>query len=424
MIQRRFLLPLIAVLLSATVQAQDTAYMHEVLTTLCSERLGGRGYVDDGDNEAAFYIEEQFKELDLQAWDYNHYQTFFIAVNSFPGKMELRLDGTELVPGTDYIIAPDAPSVKGDWAVTYLEKLPAIAPSGRMMDSTLVLSGAVVLPDSLVRSLPRPIRGELLKGLKRAGAQLFIRSSDTKLTWHVSANQGDLPEFTVRDSFLSTRPQRISVNTEAKLLKKHRTQNVLAYTPGTSGCDSTIVFTAHYDHLGKMGCNTIFPGANDNASGVTMLLSLAKHFSMPENAPLHNIAFIAFAGEEIGLLGSTHYVEHPVFPLTDIVFLVNLDIVGTGDDGVKVVNGAVHRKQFDKLVYLNGVGKYLPKVESRGRAANSDHHPFTEMGVPAFYIYTLGGSASYHDPNDRPEGLSLAGFQGLFRLLVEFTSFF
>jgi aminopeptidase YwaD len=422
--QLRSLLLFITVLLSATVQAQDMDYAREALSMLCSNQLAGRGYVDDGDSEAAFYIEQQFKDFDLQPWDYNYYQTFVIAVNSFPGKMELAVDGTKLTPGTDFIIAPDAPSVKGDWPITYLEKLPAIYPSGRVMDSTLVLAGAVVLPDSLMRTLPRPIREAMLKGLKKAGARLLIRASDTKLTWHVSANQNELPEFTVRDTFLTSRPARITVNAEAKLIKKHRTQNVLAYIPGTSGSDSTIVFTAHYDHLGKMGSNTIFRGANDNASGVTMLLSLAKHFAKQENAPQHNIAFIAFAAEEMGLEGSFHYVENPIFPLSDITFLINLDIVGTGDEGIKVVNGTVHEKLFGELVEMNAAGKYLPKVEPRGKAAISDHHPFTEKGVPCFYMYTLGGSTAYHDPNDRPEGLSLTGFQGLFRLLVEFTSRF
>lgn len=415
---------LLTVLLAVTVRAQDTAYVHDVLFELCSDRMAGRGYVDDGDSEAAFYIEQQFKDFGLHPWDYNYYQTFFIPVNTFPGKMEMAVDETKLTPGTDFLIAPDAPSVKGDWHLTYLEKLPAIYPSGRVVDSTLVLAGAVVVPDSLMRTLPRSIRAAMSKGMKKAGARLLIRSSDSKLTWHVSASQSELPEFTVRDSLLASRPERIAVNAEAKMVKKHRTQNVMAYIPGTSDSDSTFVFTAHYDHLGKMGSNTTFRGGNDNASGVTMLLSLAKHFSISENQPLHNIAFIAFAAEELGLQGSVHYVENPIFPLSDITFLINLDIVGTGDDGIKVVNGTVHEKLFAELVEMNTTGKYLPKVEPRGKAAISDHHPFTEKGVPCFYIYTLGGSPAYHDPNDRPEGLSLAGFQGLFQLLVEFTSRF
>lgn len=406
------------------LQAQDSAFVQMVLNELCSDILAGRGYVDDGDSEAAFFIEKQFKNLDIKAWDYNYYQNFFVQVNTFPSKMEMRLGDNALLPGHDFLIAPDAPSVKGDFELMPLDRLPAMAPSGRVIDTSLSLKGAVVIADSLVRQLPRPLRHELLKGLKRMGAQLLIRSTDQKLTWHVSPDQAALAEFTVPDSLLRLLPGKVSVNAEARVVKKHRTQNVLAYIPGTADHDSTFVFTAHYDHLGKMGKNTIFHGANDNASGVTMLLALANHFSQPENTPRHNIAFMAFAAEELGLLGSVHYVQNPVFPLNDILFLVNLDIVGTGEDGIKVVNGTEFPLHFEKLARLNEHLRLLPAVEPRGKAAISDHHPFTEAGVPCFYTYTLGGSTAYHDPNDLPEGLSLAGFNGLFRLLVEFANTF
>jgi aminopeptidase YwaD len=414
-------------LLSVQLQlhAQDTAYARNVLFELCSDVLAGRGYVDDGDNEAAFFIEKQFKQIGLKPWDYNYYQSFNVSVNTFPGIMEMTLDGVRLTPGADYLIAADSPPLKSsEMPLTFLDRLPALAPSGRVIDTTLVLAGAVVLPDSLVSKLPRPMRLELLKGLKRSGAKVLIRSRAEKLTWHVSGHQAVIPEFTVNEKWLAARPTKVKAGAEAKLVKKHRTQNVLAYLPGSGDSDSTIVFTAHYDHLGKMGKQAIFRGANDNASGVTMLLTLAHHFSQPENTHRHNIAFIAFAAEELGLLGSSHYVEQPVFPLSDIVFLVNLDIVGTGEEGVKVVNGTVFREQFDMLTSVNERFGLLPKIESRGKASISDHHPFTEKGVPCFYMYTLGGSKAYHDTDDRPEGLSLAGFTGLFQLLVEFTYLF
>jgi aminopeptidase YwaD len=415
---------ILSLLYAVGAGAQDSTYVHEVLTTLCSDILAGRGYVEDGDSEAAFFIEKQFKELDLKSWDFNYYQTFFVEVNTFPGKMELKLDGHRLTPGRDYLISPDAPSVSGTFPVTRLDRLPAMAPSGRVIDSTLSLKGAVLMPDSLLGKLPRPLHHEMLKGLKRAGARMVIRSADSKLTWHVSPDQAPLAEFIIPDSLVPQLLEKVSVQADAKLVRRHRTQNVLAYVPGTSESDSTFVFTAHYDHLGKMGKEAIFRGANDNASGVTMLLALARHFSLPENAPRHNIAFIAFAAEELGLLGSFHYVTDPVFPLKDIVFLFNLDLAGTGEEGIKVVNATVFPRQFERLTAINSALNLLPKVEPRGKAAISDHHPFTEAGVPCFYAYTLGGSPAYHDVNDIPEGLSLAGFKGYFRLLVEFVNGF
>jgi Zn-dependent M28 family amino/carboxypeptidase len=167
-----------------------------------------------------------------------------------------------------------------------------------------------------------------------------------------------------------------------------------------------------------MGAATHFPGANDNASGVAMMLDLARHFSAPENKPECSIAFIAFTGEELGLLGSKHYTGHPLFALGKIKVMVNMDIVGTGDEGITVVNGSVFQGEFDRLVALNDSLDLLPEIKPRGNAANSDHHWFSENGVKAFFIYTRGGISAYHDIYDRPETLPLTEYEDLWRLLV------
>jgi Zn-dependent M28 family amino/carboxypeptidase len=169
-----------------------------------------------------------------------------------------------------------------------------------------------------------------------------------------------------------------------------------------------------------MGKEVYLPGANDNASGVAMLLNLAKYYS--QHPQKYSIAFMAFGAEEVGLLGSKYYVEHPLFPLKQIKFLVNFDIVGTGDEGIKVVNATVHKKEFDELVKINSEKKYLPDIQQRGKVAISDHHFFEEAGVKTFYIYTLGGIKAYHDIYDRPETLPLTKFENLFKLIIEFSA--
>src|SRR6185436_20631513 len=140
--------------------------------------------------------------------------------------------------------------------------------------------------------------------------------------------------------------------------------------------------------------------------------------------PKYSIVFMAFGAEEIGLLGSEYYTKHPLFPLSSIRFLLNMDIVGTGDEGIKVVNGSVHTNEFDKLVKLNDEHHYLKSVQVRGKAANSDHYFFTENEVPAFFIYTLGGISAYHDVFDRDETLPLTKFNNLELLLKDFISSF
>jgi Zn-dependent M28 family amino/carboxypeptidase len=169
-----------------------------------------------------------------------------------------------------------------------------------------------------------------------------------------------------------------------------------------------------------MGKETMFPGANDNASGVSLLLNLVKHFSTTK--PKYTIVFIAFAAEEIGLVGSRYFTEHPVFPLSNIKFLINFDLAGTGDDGIQVVNGKTYQQKFDLISKLNDDGKLLKQIKIRGEACNSDHCMFHAKGVPCFYIYTLGGIQAYHDIYDRAETLPLTDYQDYYTLLLKFIA--
>ena len=106
--------------------------------------------------------------------------------------------------------------------------------------------------------------------------------------------------------------------------------------------------------------------------------------------------------------------------LSKIKFLVNLDLVGTGVEGITVVNATEFPVQFDLLSHLNEKELYLVNIKKRGQACNSDHCPFFAKGVPCFFIYTLGGIAAYHDLDDRPETLPLTAFEGLTKLLIAF----
>ena len=412
----------ILMLLAINVFAQDMEYAREVVEELCSDEYAGRGYVEDGDNAAAYYIEQEFKNHDLFAWDYNFYQTFSFPVNTFPENVELIVDGVRLTPGKDYLVEADSPKLKGKFELTYIDALPKIAPSGRVVDSTASYNGIVVVSDSLVAKLPPSIRMSLLRGMKKAGAKGLIRLSDTKLTWTVSKQQAPIGQLTVKREAWDMNAKEVEVEVKPDFEKKHRAQNVVAFIEGSKHPDKFIVFTAHYDHLGKMGEDVIFRGANDNASGVSMLLNLARHYSMAENEPPYSIAFIAFAWEEPGIEGSLHYVQQPVFPLKDIKFLINLDILGTGDEGITVVNGAVHKTEFEALKGINEQKGYLKQVKKRGKAAISDHYPFSEAGVPCFYIYTMGGIQAYHDLYDVPETLPLTEFEDLFKLLTDFVA--
>jgi Zn-dependent M28 family amino/carboxypeptidase len=133
---------------------------------------------------------------------------------------------------------------------------------------------------------------------------------------------------------------------------------------------------------------------------------------------------LAFGGEEIGLLGSKYFIEHPTFDLEKIKFYLNFDLAGTGDEGIQVVNGSVFRSQFNRMRELNAADDLLPDVKIRGAACNSDHCVFHEKNIPGFYIYTLGGIRAYHDIYDRAETLPFTEFEDYFELVVKFIEDF
>jgi Zn-dependent M28 family amino/carboxypeptidase len=223
----------------------------------------------------------------------------------------------------------------------------------------------------------------------------------------------------VQDSVFTSNPEKITINIDSEFKKVHGSQNVIGYLPCKKKHAKTIVFSAHYDHLGRMGKDTYFPGANDNASGCSMLFYLADYF---KNHPSkYNLVFIAFAGEEAGLIGSNYYVQNPLFPLKDIRFLVNLDIMGSGEEGITAVNATLFPKEFELLTRINKKKKYLKAIKSRGPAANSDHYFFTEAGVPAFFIYTMGSNKNYHDVFDKYESLTFSAFENIGNLIIDFV---
>ena len=187
---------------------------------------------------------------------------------------------------------------------------------------------------------------------------------------------------------------------------------------GLEAPDSFIIFCGHYDHLGKMGEATFY-GANDNASGIAMLLDMASYFT--KNPQKYSIAFIAFGGEEAGLVGSYNYVQSPEIPLSKTRFVFNMDLMGSGDNGATIVNGSVFKGAFEALSAINEKNDYLPRIKVRGKAANSDHYFFTEAGVPSFFIYLMGEYTHYHIPADNAENLHLGEYYDRsFKLIRDF----
>ena len=122
------------------------------------------------------------------------------------------------------------------------------------------------------------------------------------------------------------------------------------------------------------------------------------------------------------MVGSKFYTENPLFPLEKTRFVINLDLEGNGSDGVTVVNATEFPTEYSLLHKQNHTHQFLKAINQRGKAANSDHYFFSEKGVPAFFIYTLGGSSAYHDIYDVEHNLKMEEFVDLQKLLFGFIS--
>lgn len=392
--------------------------VRRITKQLCSPEFHGRGYVNKGDSLAADYLVSEFQKLGVEGYKGSFFQNFTLDVNTFPGRMSVKIKGKELVPGKDFSIDPSSrggkqtlipKEISGDQTLdlNYLRKIIQEVISER--------NGAIAFN---YKDAPKDSIQKIQSIIREVATILpVIEVMTTKFTWSVGRSQVNYPYIQIQDSVYIS-GAAIEYDIEARVIKDYQSQNVIGYLPAKKNCAKTVMFTAHYDHLGRMGADTYFPGANDNASGSAMLLTMAKYFK--ENPSDYNVMFVAFAGEEAGLVGSKHFVENPLFKLKKIKFLVNLDIMGSGEEGITVVNGTLFKKQFDLLQTINKEEGLLAKIKIRGPAANSDHYWFTEKGVPAFFIYTMGPNKHYHDIFDEYEALSFSEYEDITKLLIEF----
>lgn len=395
--------------------------------TLCSPAFHGRGYVNGGDSIAAEYIAESFKNAGCQFFSSGPFQAFQFQVNHFPANMSLSINGKNLQAGTEFVVDPGSCSgTTKNLLFIEVEVSDLFNPKLIKNKLSMVNNQGGGRSKNLVGLLfnESNLKGDTLKKAKQLAREYnttfaVIEVVNDKFTWSVDQSQTNFPFFQVQQSAMdvSLGKWQVAYDVLARL-KQHTARNVIAYVPAKKKSKKYLVYTAHYDHLGRMGQDTYFPGGNDNASGTAMLLELANYYV--KNPTDVNVVFIAFAGEEVGLLGSKYYTENPVFPLEKIAFLFNVDIMGSGEDGVTIVNATLFPEHFKRFEAINQAKQYVVKTGARGPAANSDHYFFSEKGVPAFFMYTMGPNKHYHDVGDSFENLSFNEFNDLFHLLLEF----
>lgn len=400
---------------------EERAFLKGHIDALCARNMYGRGYVKDGRDVAASYIARKFREYKLQPVLKNgaYTQGFAFPVNTFPGKMHLSIEGVKILPGSQFLIGPSSAPMTAENLEVEKVNLEKIKDADKWQETigSFNTSHAYILEnvDKFCRKL------EIKPGhfAEQLPAGCFIIPEEGRLSWGLNHEQVKATVFHVKDEVIPKKYKSVSVDVSAEFLDHTRNENIIGCAPGQSK-DSFIVISTHYDHLGMMGDSTMFRGANDNASGVAMLLSLASYYAAhPQH---YSILFIAFAGEEAGLLGSEYFLEHCPVPVANLRFDINIGLVGDAMNGITVVNAAQHQTEFDILQKLSEDLHLLPNVISKGPAVNSDHYNFDKAGVPAFFIYGNGRNIYYHEFADTPEKLTYENVSNVEKLLMDFIT--
>lgn len=219
------------------------------------------------------------------------------------------------------------------------------------------------------------------------------------------------------------------------IVKEKISENVLGFLEGTDKKDELLVITAHMDHLG-VNDGEIYYGADDDGSGTSAVLELAEAFSIAAangSRPRRSILFMPVSGEEKGLLGSSYYTDHPVFPLRNTVANLNIDMIGRVDEE--------HEKKNDSMyVYIIGSDKLSSELHTINENANStytkinldytyndpsdpnrfyyrsDHYNFAKNKIPVIFYFT-GVHVDYHKPSDTPDKIQFVKMNSIVKLV-------
>jgi hypothetical protein len=242
--------------------------------------------------------------------------------------------------------------------------------------------------------------------LGAAGVEDDLRALQRKID-----NSGEPASFALPEKV------RLSGNVSVQRVQKD-VKNVVAMLPGRGPlANEYVVVGAHYDHLGKGGPGSLAPGvraihngADDNASGTSAMLKLADHYAHAEVSG-RSMIFCAFTAEEVGLVGSQHFVSHPPVPLSQLAYMVNLDMVGRVRNDILYVGGHGTAPVLDKAIAKADEKSPLRfKSFGRGGFGPSDHMSFAMKRIPVLFFYT-GNHRDYHTPTDDAEKVNYKGIE-------------
>ena len=405
-----------AVAMQSGVTAQDLGHYKKIVKELSSAKYQGRGYAEDGANKAGKWIAREFEKCGA---DKVICQPFKLDINTYPGKMHFSVDGKKMIPGKNFTVREFNPSCKGEFRLYHIdtenynsEKLFADLASPEY-------EGAFVVCDFMF-SYKHRADFRKLQSKKECSSSGFIYTWESPLKFYKAYGEKvvEKPVIWVEPDFPKD-AKTIKVDMENEFLEGYECFNVIAKVEGRRH-DSCYVFTAHYDHLGKLGKKTFYPGAHDNASGTATVITLAAHYA--QNTPEYDMYFIAFSGEDANLRGSEWYAEHPIIPLNQIRYLFNLDMIADNNSSQYCEVSDEGEKGFVLFEKINAEKAYFKALDRQQLAGNSDHYPFAQRNVPCIFLMNENGDAFkyYHTIYDTWKNSIFTNYEPTFNLIVDF----
>ncbi len=413
---KKLVLLTILAALAVGMNAQDLSHYKRIIKELSSAKYQGRGYAEDGANKAGEWIAKEFAKVGA---DEVVCQPFTLDINTFPGKMELSIDGKKQTPGVDFTLREFNPGIKGEFNLYYIDTL-YYNPDKIFADlASPQYEGAFVVCDFMF-TYKHLADFKKLQSKEECSASGFIYTWETPLKFYKAYGETvrEKPIIWVTPDF-PTDAKTIKVDIENEFLDDYECFNVIAKVEGNRH-DSCYVFTAHYDHLGKLGKKTYYPGAHDNASGTAAIITLAAHYA--QHTPEYDIYFIAFSGEDANLRGSEWYAEHPVVPLSQIKYLFNLDMIGDNNPEMYCEVSDEGMAGYSLFEQINGQSGYFEALDRAELADNSDHYPFAVRGVPCIFFMNENGDAFkyYHTVHDTWKNAIFINYEPTFKLIRDF----
>ncbi|MCF8372751.1 MAG: M20/M25/M40 family metallo-hydrolase [Bacteroidales bacterium] len=449
---------------NAEITADEIA---EHINYLASDSLAGRKPGTAGDSLAASYIRNKFSEFGLKLMGQNGYQYFDAVTNAHAGEScSIHLGTTELKLNEDFVpysfsengevkaeavfvgygfdIDEDSlkwndytgVDVNGKWAIMLREdpeldisnskfipysdeRTKVLAAKDHGAAGVIFVSGvAVDKNDGLIKIFYDKSRGRTgvpVVNIKRSVLNEYFKQAGIPSTLEELENEIN-EKRTVNSFFV---PLEMDANIEV-IQDEARTQNVVAVLESTKSEHSSdfIVVGAHYDHLGMGGpgsgsrmpdTTAVHNGADDNASGVAGVIELAGKLASIRNELKRNIIFVAFSGEEMGLLGSKYFVDNPLVDLKQIKAMINFDMIGRLDSTKSLMIGGTGTAIETDTLIKSLAEKYPFKMKyaTEGVGA-SDHSSFYGKDIPVFF-FTTGAHSDYHTPNDDCEFINPEG---------------